>query len=106
MTPTRTSSRTASVEHYAAPHSVFPGHETTVARMDFGMLYLLNEPKWKDWLMADPTERIDPTVEEISRLTANHNLGMLRWAVEDIDIAGVTIRRGELVIISEPACES
>ena len=90
------------VEHYAAT-LVFPGHETTVARMDFGMLYLLNEPKWKDWLMGDPTERIDSAVEEISRLTANHNLGMLRWAVEDIDIAGVTVRSGELVIISEPA---
>jgi cytochrome P450 len=82
---------------------VFPGHETTVARMDFGMLFLLNDPKWRDWLMADPEGRIDATVEEISRLTANHNLGMLRWAVEDFDIAGVTIRTGDLVIISEPA---
>ncbi len=43
------------------------------------------------------------TVEEIARLTSAHNLGLLRWAVEDIDIAGVTIRRGDLVIISEAA---
>jgi pentalenolactone synthase len=28
---------------------------------------------------------------------------MLRWAVEDFDFAGVTIRKGDLVIISEPA---
>src|SRR5262249_8371038 len=32
---------------------VAPGHETTVARMDFGVLYLLSEPSRRDWLMAD-----------------------------------------------------
>jgi cytochrome P450 len=88
------------IEHYAAT-LVFPGHETTVARMDFGLLYLLAEPKWRDWLAADPEGRIDATVEEITRLTSAYNLGLLRWAVEDIDIAGVTIRRGDLVIICE-----
>jgi cytochrome P450 len=90
------------IEHYAGT-LVFPGHETTVARMNFGVLYLLNEPKWKDWLLADPENRIDATVEEVIRLTSAHNLGLLRWAVEDIDIAGVNIKRGDLVIISEAA---
>ncbi len=90
------------IEHYAAG-LVFPGHETTVARMDFGLLYLLHEPKWRDWLMVDPEGRKDDTVEEIARLTSAHNLGLLRWAVEDIEIPGVTIRRGDLVIISEAA---
>ena len=92
----------SSIERYAAG-IVFPGHETTVARMDFGLLYLLHDPKWRDWLMTDPDDRIGPTVEEIARLTSAHNLGLLRWAVEDIDIAGVTIKRGDLVIISEAA---
>ena len=91
-----------SIEHYAGT-LVFPGHETTVARMDFGLLYLLHEPKWRDWLMDDPDNRIDAVVEEIARLTSAHNLGLLRWAVEDVGIAGVTIERGDLVIISEAA---
>jgi cytochrome P450 len=90
------------LEYYAAG-LVFPGHETTVARMDFGVLYLLNELRWKNWLMADPENRVGATVEEIVRLTSAHNLGLLRWAVEDIDISGVTIERGDLVIISEAA---
>jgi len=90
------------LEYYAAG-LVFPGHETTVARMDFGVLYLLDEPRWKDWLMADPENRIGATVEEIVRLTSAHNLGLLRWAVEDVDFAGVTVERGDLVIISEAA---
>jgi len=90
------------LEYYAAG-LVFPGHETTVVRMDFGVLYLLADPSRRDWLMADPDNRIDQTVEEVLRLTSAHNFGLMRYALEDIEIGGVTIRRGDLVIISEAA---
>jgi len=90
------------IEYYAAG-LVFPGHETTVARLDFGVLYLLAEPSRKEWLMADPESRIDSTVEEILRMTSAHNVGLLRWALEDVEMGGVTVKRGELVIISESA---
>jgi cytochrome P450 len=82
---------------------VFPGHETTVVRIDFGVLYLLQDTSRRDWLMADPEGRIDQVVDEVLRLTSAHNFGLMRYANEDIDIAGVTIRRGELVIISDAA---
>jgi cytochrome P450 len=90
------------IEAYAAA-LVFPGHETTVARMDFGLLYLLNDLKWRDWLAADPEGHAGAVVEEVTRLTSAHNLGLLRWPVEDIDIAGVHLSKGDLVIISEAA---
>jgi cytochrome P450 len=90
------------VEHYAASF-VFPGHETTVARMDFGLLDLLADTRRRDWLMEDPEERIDRTVEEVVRLTSAYNLGLMRYALEDIEIGGVTITEGDLVIISESA---
>ena len=90
------------IEYYAAG-LVFPGHETTVARLDFGTLYLLADPSRKEWLMTDPEARIDSTVEEILRMTSAHNLGLLRWALEDVELGGVTVKRGELVIISESA---
>jgi cytochrome P450 len=90
------------VEHYAASF-VFPGHETTVARMDFGLLYLLADTGRRDWLMEDPEGRIDQTVEEILRLTSAYNLGLMRYALEDIETGGVTIKEGDLVIISESA---
>jgi len=90
------------IEYYAAG-LVFPGHETTVARLDFGVLYLLAEPSRKTWLMADPETRVDSTVEEILRMTSAHNLGLLRWALEDVELGGVLVKRGELVIISESA---
>jgi cytochrome P450 len=93
---------TLPIEHYAGS-LVFPGHETTVARMDFGLMFLLVDPSRRDWLMEDPDGRIDETVEEIVRLTSAHNLGLMRYALEDVELGGVTIRKGDLVIISEGA---
>ena len=90
------------IEFYAAG-LVFPGHETTVARMDFGLLYLLGDTSRRDWLMEDVNGRIEPTVEEILRTTSAHNLGLMRYALEDIEIGGVTIGTGDLVIIAEAA---
>jgi len=82
---------------------VFPGHETTVVRMDFGVLYLLNDTRHRDWLLEDPEGRIDQVVEEVLRITSAHNYGLMRYANEDIEIGGVTVRKGELVIISDAA---
>jgi cytochrome P450 len=82
---------------------VFPGHETTVVRIDFGVMYLLQDTSRRDWLMADPEGRIDRVVEEVLRLTSAHNYGLMRYANEDIDIAGVTVKRGDLVILSDAA---
>jgi cytochrome P450 len=91
-----------SLEAFAAG-LVFPGHETTVVRMDFGVLYLLSDPSMRDWLMADPEGRIDQVVDEVLRMTSAHNFGLMRYANEDIEIGGVTIRKGDLVIISDAA---
>jgi pentalenolactone synthase len=71
--------------------------------MDFGLLYLLTNPEQRDWLVADIDARVGPTVEEILRLTSAHDHGLIRWASEDIDIAGVTIHAGDLVIIDDAA---
>ena len=87
----------------AAAGFVFPGHETTVVRMDFGVLYLLADTRWRDWLMADPENRVDAVVEEVTRLTSATNHGLLRYALQDFELAGASIKRGDLVIISESA---
>ena len=71
--------------------------------MDFGVLYLLNDTRHRDWLMEDPEGRIDQVVEEVLRVTSAHNYGLMRYANEDIEIGGVTVRKGELVIISDAA---
>lgn len=89
--------------HYAMG-LLSPGHETTVARMDFGVLYLLSEPSRRDRLTADLDARLDQTIEEILRMTAPHPyLGRPRYALQDVEIGGVTVARGDLLIVSEGA---
>ncbi|WP_217554340.1 cytochrome P450 [Streptomyces sp. GbtcB6] len=79
---------------------LFAGHETTVNRIGLGTLFLLTRPgQWRA-LTADPAGRVNATVEEIMRLGAPGDLGLLRYAHTDVDVAGVTVRRGDAVILS------
>ncbi|MER7010746.1 cytochrome P450 [Saccharopolyspora sp. NPDC000359] len=79
---------------------LFAGHETTVNRIGLGVLFLMTRPEQWAALTADPEGRVDATVEEIMRLGAPGDLGLLRYAHTDVDIAGTTIRTGEAVILS------
>ncbi|MET7339386.1 cytochrome P450 [Nonomuraea sp. NPDC005650] len=82
---------------------IFAGHETTAARIDFGVLWLLSDLSRRDAFVADPDGRAQSTVEEILRMSAPAGLGLLRYAHEDVAIGGVTIARGDLVLISNDA---
>ena len=79
---------------------LFAGHETTVNRIGLGTLFLLTQPERWDALAADPDGRLDPTIEEIMRLGAPGDLGILRYARTDVEVGGVTINRGDAVILS------
>ncbi|GAA3788838.1 cytochrome P450 [Streptomyces phyllanthi] len=79
---------------------LFAGHETTVNRIGLGTLFLLTRPDQWQALTADPVGRVNATVEEIMRMGAPGDLGLLRYAHTDLDVAGVTIRRGDAVILS------
>ncbi|MEV8375941.1 cytochrome P450 [Kribbella sp. NPDC056861] len=79
---------------------LFAGHETTVNRIGLGTLFLLTrEDQWAT-LCAAPDARVDAAVEEIMRLGAPGDLGLLRYAHTDIEAAEVTIQRGDAVILS------
>jgi cytochrome P450 len=79
---------------------LFAGHETTVNRIGLGTLLLMTHRERWDELIADPDGRVDATVEEVMRLGAPGGLGLLRYAHTDVEAAGVTIRRGDAVILS------
>ncbi|MCP2246502.1 Cytochrome P450 [Lentzea aerocolonigenes] len=79
---------------------LFAGHETTVNRIGLGTLFLLTDRSRWEALVADPDGRVDAVVEEVMRLGAPGDLGLLRYAREDVDIAGVTIRAGDAVVLS------
>jgi len=79
---------------------LFAGHETTSNRIDLGALYLLTDLTRRDALAADPEGRVHGVVEEILRLSAPSGLGVLRYAHDDVEVGGVTIARGDAVILS------
>jgi pentalenolactone synthase len=77
---------------------LFAGHETTVTRIDTGTLLLLVHEDQRALLRDDPSLAAS-AVEEIMRVAAT-NLGALpRYALADVEIGGVTIRAGEMVLV-------
>jgi cytochrome P450 len=79
---------------------LFAGHETTVNRIGLGTLFLLTRREHWEALVADPDGHVGAVVEEVMRLGAPGDLGLLRYAHEDVAIAGVTIRRGDALVLS------
>lgn len=82
---------------------LFAGHETTVVRIDIGTLLLLTNPDQRAALIADEN-RVAGAVEEILRrgnaVGGKSTGGLLRYARTDVEIGGVTIRAGDLVILA------
>lgn len=77
------------------------GHETTANMIALGTVALLEHPEEADKLRDEPDPAlVASAVEELMRyLTITHD-GRKRVATEDIEIGGVTIRKGEGVIIA------
>ncbi|GAA3433981.1 cytochrome P450 [Kutzneria kofuensis] len=82
---------------------LFAGHETTMTRIDMGVVFLLADLSRRDRFAADPEGQAQATVEEVLRMTASGDLGLLRYAREDVDVEGVTIKRGDCVLLSANA---
>ncbi|MFF4852807.1 cytochrome P450 [Streptomyces sp. NPDC001194] len=74
------------------------GHETTANMISLGTFTLLNHPEQLAELREDPA-LVSVAVEELMRFLSIAD-GMLRVAVEDIEIGGVTIRPDDGVIFS------
>jgi cytochrome P450 PksS len=73
------------------------GHETTVNLIASGTLALLEHPEQMKMLMHNPS-LIKPAVEELLRYTSPVQIATERFAGEDVTIAEMRIRRGELVL--------
>jgi cytochrome P450 len=78
------------------------GHETTANMIALSVAALLRHPDQLALLRADPAAITD-AVEELLRFLSVVHTGVPRVALEDVEIAGVTIARGEGVIASIPA---
>ncbi|MFD8737386.1 cytochrome P450 [Streptomyces sp. NPDC059618] len=74
------------------------GHETTANMISLGTFTLLRHPDQLAELRAEPA-LMPAAVEELLRFLSIAD-GLLRVALQDIDIAGVRIREGEGVVFS------
>jgi cytochrome P450 PksS len=76
---------------------IVAGHETTVNLIASGMLALLQHPDQLERLRNDPA-LIKPAIEELLRFTAPVETATERFATEDVEVAGVPIAHGNMVL--------
>jgi pentalenolactone synthase len=77
---------------------LFAGHETTVGQIGLGTLLLLADPQRWRALVDDPS-KIPSAVEETLRASRAGGGAIPRYAHQDLDIDGVAIKTGELVLL-------
>ena len=88
---------------FIAAMLLFAGHETTVARLDYGVLLMIAHPEQRRLLMDKP-DRLQAAVEEILRAVVHGGAReTIRYAREDVVIGGVTIHCGDLVVLYSAA---
>lgn len=75
------------------------GHETTANQLALGTFALLRHPEQLAALRAEPS-LIEGAVEESLRYLSIVHHGPTRAALEDVEIDGVLIREGEVVMVS------
>jgi cytochrome P450 len=77
---------------------IVAGHETTVSLVGNATLALLTHPEQHAALERDPA-LLPRAVEELIRYDGPVERTLNRWAAEDVELRGQTIRRGESVIV-------
>lgn len=73
------------------------GNETTRTAISQAMRLLLEHPDQLEWLQANP-DRIADACEEVLRYNGSF-ISMRRTVMEDIEIAGTQLRRGDKVVL-------
>ena len=74
------------------------GSETTANALSAGMAMLAQQPATWRALKADPDARLEPFIEEVLRLESPVQ-GLLRQAAVDVEVHGVRIPAGSLIMI-------
>lgn len=78
------------------------GFETTASHLAGSMFLLLSRGHWPG--LAGRPEQLAPTVEELLRFVPlTGGTGLPRVALEDLELGGVTVRAGEVVLVSTTA---
>ena len=76
---------------------LFAGHETTVNLIGNGMLALIDNPEQLGSLIGQPI-LAESAIEELLRYTNPVQFGASRIALEDLELGGVAIKKGSVVV--------
>ncbi|WP_433511304.1 cytochrome P450 [Nonomuraea sp. CA-143628] len=80
------------------------GHETTANMLGLGVFALLEHPEQRALFSGESTSAVEGAVEELMRwLSILHAGAPSRVALEDVEVAGELVRKGETVALSLPA---
>ena len=77
---------------------IIAGHETTVGLIGNAVLVLLEHPEQRAQLEREP-QLVGAAIEELLRFDGPVERALNRWASEEVELGGRTIRRGEGVIL-------
>jgi cytochrome P450 len=81
---------------------LFAGHETTMVRIDVGTVLFLTNPDQREAYVQDD-KLAASAIEEVLRCGINGGGGLLRYAREDMEIAGTKIKAGDAVLLGAAA---
>lgn len=79
------------------------GHETTTNQIGLSVLSLLCDDGLRAQVTADDGALVPNFIEESMRYWSISQDAMVRLAVEDLDLGGVRVSKGDAVVISVPA---
>lgn len=74
------------------------GFETTTNLISGGVLTLLQHPAEREKLFAGGDAAMAPAVEELLRFVTPVQMTKPRYAVQDVEVAGVRVQRGEVLM--------
>jgi cytochrome P450 enzyme len=77
---------------------VVGGFETTVHLIGFTLSHILQRPELFAQIKAEP-ELVKNVVDEVLRFDNFGKLGVSRFALEDVELGGVTIQKGQMVLV-------
>ncbi|HET9379838.1 MAG TPA: cytochrome P450 [Streptomyces sp.] len=81
---------------------LFAGYETTESALSVGVFALLHHTDQLTALRADPAQ-LDSAVEELLRYLTINQYHTYRTALDDIELSGRSVRKGDTVTVSLPA---
>ncbi|MHA6695239.1 cytochrome P450 [Homoserinimonas sp. A520] len=76
------------------------GHETTASMIALGSAFLIEHPEYREQIVNGDDKLVAGAVEEMLRYLTIMHRGLIRMALEDVEIDGKLIKKGEGALVA------